>query len=90
MSEELPRKKSLRAAHRVGATRMVNQAGDLLGAETVDLDELTLLQTHLSTKSKTLEALDAQIVDLTPDAELEEEIGRAEEYFEKDQYRDPC
>ena len=42
-----------------------------------------LLQTNLSTKSKTLEALDAQIVDLAPDAKLEEEIGRAEEYLEK-------
>ena len=76
MSEEILRK-SLRAAHRAGATRMVDQVGDLLGAGTVDLDELTLLQTNLSTKSKTLEVLDAQIVDLTPDAELEEEICRA-------------
>ena len=83
MSEELPRKKSIRAAHRAGATRMVNQVGDLLGAETVEFDELTLFQTNLSTKSETLEALDAQIVDLTPDAELEDEIGRANEYLEK-------
>ena len=83
MSEELPRKKSIRAAHRAGATRMVNQVGDLLGAETVEFDEPTHLQTNLSTKSETLEALDAQIVDLTPDAELEDEIGRAKEYLEK-------
>ena len=83
MSEELPRKKSIRAAHRAGATRMVNQIGDLLGAETVEFDELTLLQTNLSTKSEILEALDAQIVDLTPDAELEDEIGNAKEYLEK-------
>ena len=73
MSEELPQKKSLHAAHRAGATRMVHHVGDLLGAETVDLDELMLLQTNLSTKSKTLGALDTQIVDLTPDAKLEEE-----------------
>ena len=30
-----------------------------------------------------MEALDAQILDLTPNAELEEEIGRAEEHFER-------
>ena len=82
-AEELARKKSVRAAHRAGATRMVNQVGELLGADTVDLDELTLLQTNLSAKSKTLEALDAQIVDLTPDAQLEEEVGRADEYSER-------
>ena len=82
-AEELARKKSVRAAHRAGATRMVNQLGDLLGADIVDFDELTLLQANLSTKSKTLEALDAQIVDLTPDAQLEEEIGKADEYSEK-------
>ena len=83
MSEELLWKKSLRAAHRAGGNRIVNQVGDLLGAQTVDPDELTLLQTNLFTKSKPLEALDAQIVDLTPNAELEEEIVRAEEYLEK-------
>ena len=84
MTEELPRKKSVRAAHRAGATRMMNQVGDLLGEETLDVDELTLLQTNLSSKSKTLEALDAQIVELTPiNPELEEEIGKADEYFER-------
>ena len=72
MSEELLWKKSLHAVHPTGVTWMVNQVGDLLGAETVDFDELTLLQTNLSTKSKTLEDLDAQIVDFTPNAKLEE------------------
>ena len=83
MSEELPRRKSIRAAHQAGATKMVNQIGDLLGGETDGFDELSYFQTNLSTKSETLEALDARIVDLIPDAELEEEIGRAEEHLEK-------
>ena len=48
VTEELPREKSLRAAHRAGATRIANQVGDLLGAETLDVDELTLLLTNLS------------------------------------------
>ena len=83
MTEELPRKKSVRAAHRAGATRMMNQVGDLLGEETLHVDKLTLLQANLSSKSKTLEALDAQSVGLTPNSELEEEIGRADECFER-------
>ena len=79
--EELTRKTRVCAAHRAGATRLINQARDLLGSE-LDADELTLLQTNLSSKSKTLEALNAQIVELTPDDQLEDEIGQADEYSE--------
>ena len=81
--EELTRRKNLRAAHRAGATRLMNRAGDLLGADPLDLDELTLLRTNLLAKSKTLEDMDTQVVELTPDGQLEEEIGRADEYSEK-------
>ena len=62
--EELTRKTRVRAAHRAGATRLINQARDLLGSE-LDADELTFLQTNLLSKSKTLEALNTQIVELT-------------------------
>ena len=50
---------------------------------TIDADELALLQTNLSTKLTRLETLNTDIVELTPEAQLEEEIGRADEYSEK-------
>ncbi|MCG8625962.1 MAG: hypothetical protein MJE68_28690, partial [Proteobacteria bacterium] len=49
----------------------------------VNADELTLLQTNLSTKLTTLETLNKEIVDLVPEDQLEEEIGRADKYSEK-------
>ena len=53
----------------------------------MDADELSLLQDNLSTKLTTLEALNAEIVEITPEDELEDEIGRADEYSEKDTYK---
>ena len=78
--ETLARKKKIRAAHRTSATRLMGQAGALIEATPVNADELTLLQTNLSTKLTTLEALNAEIVELTPEGQLEE--GRADEYSE--------
>lgn len=81
--EALARKKKVRAAHRASATGLMNQADVLIGADPIDADDLILVQTNLSTKLKTLEALNAEIVDLTPEAQVDEEIGRADEYFER-------
>lgn len=72
--EELARKIRVCTAHQAGATRLMNQASDLLRNK-LDVDELTLLQTNLSSKNKTLDALNAQIMELTPKAQLEDEIG---------------
>ena len=52
----------------------------------INVDELALLQTNLSTKLMTLEALNTEIVELTPEAQLEEGIGRADEYSERIQW----
>ena len=72
MTEEaLARKNSVRAAYRSSATRLMN----LIGATLIDADELVLLQTNLSTKLTRLETLNTDIVELTPEAQLEEEIG---------------
>ena len=71
--EELVRKKSVRAAHRSSTTKLLNQADAVLGAEPLDADELVLLQTNLTTKIKTLEALNVEIVELTPKDQLARE-----------------
>ena len=81
--EALARKKNVRGAHRASATRLMNQADTLLAATPMDADDVALLQTTLSAKLKTLEILNAEIEELTPEAQLEDEIGRADEYSEK-------
>ena len=81
--ENLVRKKSVRAAHRSSTTRLLNQADAVLGAEPLNADELVLLQTNLTAKIKTLEALNVEIVELTPEDQLENEIERADEYSER-------
>ena len=81
-SEELARKKVC-AAHRTSATRLLGQADALVDTTPVNADELMLLQTNLSTKLTTLETLNKEIVELVPEDQLEEEIGRADEYSER-------
>lgn len=80
--EALARKKKVRAAYRSSATRLMGQADALIGTTPIDADELALLQTNLSTKLTTLETLNTEIVELTPEAQLEE-IGKADEYSER-------
>ena len=81
--EEALARKKIRAAHRSSATRLMGQAEALLAATPIDADERALLQTNLSSKYTTLEALNEEILNLTPEAQLEEKIGRANEYSEK-------
>lgn len=81
--EALARKKKVRAAHRTSATRLMGLADALIEATPMNADELALLQTNLTTKLTMLQAFNAEIVELTPETQLEEEIGRADEYSEK-------
>lgn len=82
-SEELARKKKVRAAHQTSATRLMGQAETLIGTTPINHDELALVQTNLSAKLTTLDTLNSEIVELTPGDQLEDEIGRADEYSEK-------
>jgi hypothetical protein len=82
-SEELTQKKKVRAAHRTSVTRLLGQADALIDATPVNADELALLQTNLSTKLTTLETLNKEIVEIIPEVQLEDEIGRADEYSER-------
>ena len=78
MTEELNRKKSVRAAHKSFATRLMNQGDARMAAEPLDTDELTLVQTNLKAKVQILEALNTEVVELTPEDQLENEIERAD------------
>ena len=81
--ETLARKKKVRAAYRASASRLLSQAKSLLEDSRIDLDALALLQTNLSAKLTMLEALYKELMELVPAEELEEEIGRADEYAEE-------
>ena len=61
MSEELSRKKRVRAGHRASATRMVNKASALLDDEASDLTKLSQLKLSLQEKLDVLKQLDGEI-----------------------------
>ena len=79
MSEELTRKKKLRAAHRASATRMITQAKELLEAEEGDETMLRQRRNALRTKLQTLQTLDLEILDSIDEDVIEEEVMHADE-----------
>lgn len=82
MAEGLPRKKRIRAGHRASATRILNQIDGALAAATPDNAKLSQLKLSLQEKLETLKRLDDEIVELTPEDGLVEEIEQADSYKE--------
>ena len=78
-AEQLLRKKRVRAGHRASATRIQGQITTTLGAVPPNAERLSTLKLALEAKQKTLKELDAEIVVLTPDEELDDEIQQADE-----------
>ena len=81
--EALPRKRKIRAGHRSAVTRMLGQITAALEATPPDLDRLALLKMTLNEKLETLNKLDSEIIDLTSEEALEEEILQSDERKEK-------
>ena len=80
--ESLPRKKKIRAGHRASATRLLSQIDTALTAPATDSDKLSQLKLSLHEKLETLKLLDSEIVELTPEEGLEDEIEQADGYKE--------
>ena len=78
--EALPRKKKIRAGHQASATRLLNQVDGALAATPTDNDKLAQLKLSLHEKLETLKQLDSEVVDLTPEEGLDEEIEQADGY----------
>lgn len=76
-------KKRLRTGHRSSTTRTLGQIAAALGESPADLERLAILKLTLKEKLKTLKELDAKIVGLVSEDELEAEIQQADEYQEK-------
>ena len=82
MAEGLPRKKQIWAGHRASATRILNQIDGTLAAATPDNAKLSQLKLSLQEKLETLKRLDNEIMELTPEDGLVEEIEQADSYKE--------
>ncbi len=68
------RKKRIRAGHRGSTTRILNHIDELVAAEDLDLSRLAQLRLSLEEKLQILKQLDGEILDLTKEGDLEEEI----------------
>ena len=84
MSEELTRRKRVRAGHKASATRMINRVEEMLSAEDrTDPSKLNQLGMSLKEKLKEIKVLDSEILTLVRDEELEDEIAQADLYKER-------
>ena len=82
MSEDLAKKKRIRAGHRASATRMLRQIDELLAVTPPDTVRLSQLKLSLEEKLGTLKQLDGEIVELTDEDHLIEEIEQADGFKE--------
>ncbi len=77
MAEDLTRKRRVRGGHKASATRMMTRAKEMLSSE--DEPQRPMLnQLSLSLKEKLgeIKLLDAEILTLVRDDDLEEETGK--------------
>ena len=82
MAEALARKIKVRAGHRGSTTRLIAQAETALAEEPRNSADLELAVANLIRKLEVLTPLDAEILELTPDADIEVEIDHADQYQE--------
>lgn len=79
MSEELTKKKHVRAGHKASATRNITRAETLLAEDHPDVSTLTQIKMSLREKLDTLRQLDGEIVNLLDDeAAVVDDIEQAD------------
>ena len=86
MSAELTRKKKLRGAHRASVTRMIAVSYEVIGSEEHEESvarKLNQKKGAIVEKRELLKVLDAELLDLINEDELEEEITVSDEIQEK-------
>ena len=83
-SEDLPRLKRVRGAHRASVSRLITQVEETL-AELTDqsIVKLQQLKESLNSKLKAISPLDGKILNLTAEEELDHEVQQADETREK-------
>ena len=87
MAEGLVRKKRICTGHKALATRMLTKVNEILSTiepgPTTDTSKLTQLKLSLQEKLKTLRQLDSEILDLTGEDNLVDEIEQADIFKEE-------
>ena len=76
------RTNQIRADHRTSATCLLNQIDTAFTAPVTYSDKLSQLKLSLHEKLETLKLLDSEIVELTPEEGLEDEIEQVDGYKE--------
>ena len=79
----LIRKRRIRGGHRGSATRTMSAIDALVGEEEPDAIRLAQLKLSLEEKLNTLTRLDSEILDITEDDNVEDEIQEADEFKER-------
>ena len=83
MAEGLARKKHIRAGHKASTTKLLTKLNELRTApDPVDMSKLLRLKLSLEEKLGTLKTLDGEILDLTKEDDLGDEIEQADSYKE--------
>ena len=82
-AEALARKKRLRAGHRASTTRILGQVQPAITAESLDVSKISQLKRSLEDKLQTLSVLDQEILELTAEEAIEEEIIQTNEIRER-------
>ena len=77
-AEALARRKRIRAGHRASVTRILGQITPALDETPPDTDRLSLLKLILNEKLDTLKGLDSEIIEITPEDGLEDEIQQSD------------
>ena len=84
MAEGLARKKRIRAGHKASTTKLLTKLNELRTApDPVDTSKLLRLKLSLEEKLDTLKTLDGEILDLTKENDLGNEIEQADSYKEE-------
>ena len=82
MSEELTRKRKVRGGNRASAKRILGDIQTTLSSEPTDTARITKLHQIIEEKLKVLTALDEEILALTDNDSIEEEIVIADQFKE--------
>ena len=84
MGEELTRKKRVRGGHKASATRLVTKVEEMVASEgPADPFKLSQLGMNIKEKLEDIKVLDAEILKLVGEGELEGEIAEADLFKEK-------
>ena len=82
-AEELAGKKRVRAGHRGSTTRMLGQVQPTIDSDPLDIPKIRQLTRSLEEKLQAVSKFDSDILDLTPEDDIEDEILQADEVKEQ-------